>query len=166
MAVDLFKYGNNGFGLNNFDQNNTPTNMYTPTSMDAPTNPSLNFNVNGSNLPSFETNAVNPPPGSNFGLGDLFKNLGGLEGLSKFGSMIGGIMTAMNGQDYMNLMKDQYNTSKASTNIGLDNQRRIADTTNDIQGYLRGGTQGLTGDALKAFTEQYKQQHALSNAKV
>jgi hypothetical protein len=134
--------------------------------MDTKMDPSTNYSLGGeSNLPSFEASAGSPI-GAKSSLGGLFDSLGGLEGISKFGSMIGGIMTAMNGQDYMRLMKDQYNTQKAATNIGLENQGRIADTTNGIQGYLRGGAQGLTGDALNAFNDKYVQQHALSNARV
>jgi hypothetical protein len=112
------------------------------------------------------TPTAETPPGSGFSLTGLYKDLGGMEGLSKFASGISGLMTAMNGQEYMGLMRDQYNTSKATANIGLDNQKRIADTTNGIQGYLRGGAQGLTGDSLNAFNEQYKQQNALSSARV
>jgi hypothetical protein len=127
-----------------------------------------NVNLGGtpSSLTNFDEGTKLPPGSSEFSLSGLFDKLGGLDGLSKFATGIGGIMTAMNGQDYMNLMRDQYNASRAATNIGLDNQRRIADTTNGIQGFLRGGAEGLTGDALNAFTEKYKQQNALSNAKV
>jgi hypothetical protein len=134
-----------------------PANYNTDTtnaiSTDTPINPLLNFNVGGSNAPGF-------------GISDLFKSLGGMEGLSKFGSAIGGIMTALNGQENARTLRDEFNMQKAGMNIGLDNQGRIADTTNGIQGYLRGGAQGLTGDALNAFNDKYVQQHALSNARV
>jgi hypothetical protein len=124
-------------------------------STDTKVNPLLNFSMGGSSDPE-----------KGYGIGALFKDLGGMEGLSKFASGISGLMTAMNGQDYMHLMRDQYNTQKTGMNIGLENQGRIADTTNGIQGYLRGGAQGLTGDALNAFNDKYVQQHALSNARV
>jgi hypothetical protein len=177
MAINTLKPSiSTGFGTNNYSQS-APT-----TSMDTSTSSSPNFGVknmsnfgnfgnvnlgdNPSSLSNFDEGAKLPPGSSEFSFGDLFKSLGGLEGLSKFGSMIGGIMTAMNGQDYMNLMRDQYNTAKATANINFDNQKRIADTTNGIQGFLRGGAEGLTGDALNAFNDKYVQQHTLSNAKV
>jgi hypothetical protein len=134
----------------NFGTDNTPV-----TGADTKINPSLDFGGGG-----------NPTPGSGSGLGGLLDSLGGMDGLSKFGSAIGGIMTAMNGHELGSIMRDQYNTAKANTNIGLDNQGRIANTTNGIQGYLRGGAQGLTGNSLNAFNDKYVQEHALSSARV